>query len=365
MPDAIVFSSWNWDTFNVPERAALALASRGWRVLYCGMPVSRFRKPDTAVREVAPGVHAFTPEYLGEKFKNLPVLRDSQWKSVARQIHDQSRVLGLSAPVFIYSHVEGLEPLCLEMRALGSKLVHLCMDYPEPYQYALIEISDLTLVIPKTVYAKLRAQYGDKIESIPQSIHIEGNKAATAQAPSASSAPAFDKIPHPRLGYLGPVYARLNLPLVRAVLTAHPDWHFVCFGDTSALPLANVHGMEWSRPGDLPRYVGGFDVGAMPYDNFDEKNLHCVPLKLFDYFLAGLPVVSTPVLSLSEYSDLIYFGDTPATFARAIEGALAEPASSPKRKRRTQIAFAHSTEALGERLTQVLDFSAPHSPAGR
>jgi hypothetical protein len=363
MPDAIVFSSWNWDTFNVPERIALALAGRGWRVLYCGMPVSRFRKPDTAVREVAPGIHAFTPEYLGKKFEGVPLVGDSQWKGVARQIHEQSKALGLASPVFLYSHVEGLAPLCTEMRALGSKLVHICMDYPEPYQYDLIAISDRTLVIPEMVYAKLRAKYGDKIESIPQSIHIA--KGAAAPAPPVAPAPALEKIPHPRLGYLGPVYARLNLPLVRDVLTAHTNWHFVCFGDTSALPLANVHGMEWARPEELPRYVAGFDVGAMPYDNFDEKNLHCVPLKLFDYFLAGLPVVSTPVLSLTEYSDLIYFGDTPATFARAIEAALAEPASSPKRQKRTEVAFAHSTEALGERLDKVLDFKAPGGSAGR
>jgi len=359
MPDAIVFSSWNWDTFNVPERIALALAGRGWRVLYCGMPVSRFRKPDTTVREVAPGIRAFTPEYLGGKLASLPVLGESQWKAVARQIHDQAKVLGLASPEFIYSHAEGIDPLCLEMRALGSKLVHICMDYPEPHQYRLIEISDRTLVIPPTVCTKLRAKYGDKIQSIPQSIYIAKGGAEPRVAP------ALEKIPHPRLGYLGPVWARLNLRLLGDVLNAHSNWHFVCFGDTSYLPLGNVHGMEWSRPDELPRYVAGFDVGVMPYDLHDEKNLHCVPLKLFDYFLAGLPVVSTPVLSLTEFSDLIYFGDTPATFARAIESALAEPSLSPKREKRTQIALAHSTEALGERLDQVLNFNAPGGPADR
>jgi hypothetical protein len=365
MPDAIVFSSWNWDTFNVPERIALALAGRGWRVLYCGMPVSRFRKPDTSTREVAPGVHAFTPEYLGGKLASLPMLGESQWKSVARQIHEQAKALGFAAPTFIYSHAEGIEPLCLEMRALGSKLVHICMDYPEPHQYRLIEISNRALVIPPTVYTKLRAKYGDKIESIPQSIYIANGTAQPATTPSTTAAPALETVPHPRLGYLGPVWARVNLPLMHAVLTAHPKWHFVCFGDTTALPLANVHGMEWSRPDELLHYVAGFDVGVMPYDLHDEKNLHCVPLKLFDYFLAGLPVVSTPVLSLTEFSDLIYFGDTPATFARAIEAALAEEASSAKRSKRTQIALAHSTEALGERLDQVLAFNAPGGPADR
>jgi Glycosyl transferases group 1 len=354
MKDAIVFSSWGWDTFNVPERVALALASRGYRVLYCEMPVSRFRQRDTALREVASGIHAFIPEYLGAKFAGIPMLRESQWKAVARQIHDQAAALGMANPVFLYSHVEGIEPLCREMRAQGSKLAHICMDYPEPYQYELISISDRTLVIPPTVFVKLRAKFGDKILKIPQSIHLPPKSAALA-----SPAPELQQIPRPRLGYLGPVYARLNLPLVRDVLIAHPEWHFVCFGDTSALPLANVHGIEWKRPDELPSFVASFDVGVMPYDCFDEKNLHCVPLKLFDYFLAGLPVVSTPVLSLPELADLIYFGDTAATFSRAIEAALQEPAASPKRSRRTQIALAHSTEALGERLDEVLDFSAP------
>lgn len=369
MKDAIVFSSWGWETFNVPERVALALASRGWRVLHCGMPVSRFRQHDTSVREVSAGVHAFTPEYLGGKFATMPVLGDQQWKGVARQIHEQANALGLKQPVFVYSHVEGMEPLCREMRALGSKLVHICMDYPEPYQYELISISDRTLVIPGSVYAKLRAKYGEKIHAIPQSIHLAPGSASRGsdQAVSAKETePApLGQVPRPRLGYLGPVYARLNLALVRDVLTAHPDWQFVCFGDTSALPLPNVHGIEWRKPEELPRFVASFDVGVMPYDCFDEKNLHCVPLKLFDYFLAGLPVVSTPVLSLTEFSDLIYFGDTPATFARAIEAALAEAASSAKREKRTQIALAHSTEALGERLDQVLAFNAPGGPADR
>jgi hypothetical protein len=356
--DAIVFSSWSWDTFNVPERVALALASRGYRVLYCGMPVSRFRQRDTALREVAPNVHAFVPEYLGAKIASIAMLRDSQWKTVARQIQEQASALGMANPIFLYSHVEGLASLCREMRAHGSKLVHICMDYPEPYQYELIDVSDRTLVIPKTVFVKLRAKYGDKVESIPQSIYLPDQQPVNESTPRAIP-PELAKLAHPRLGYLGPVYARLNLPFVSEVLKTRPDWQFVCFGDTSALPLANVHGMEWSRAEALPRYIAGFDVGVMPYDCFDEKNLHCVPLKLFDYFYAGLPVASTPVLSLPEYGDLIYLGDTPTAFSRAVEMALAEPATSPKRARRRQVALAHSTQALGERLDEVLDFRAP------
>ena len=98
----------------------------------------------------------------------------------------------------------------------------------------------------------------------------------------------------------------------------HPEWQFLCFGDTKALPLPNVHSVGWQKPSDLYAYVASFDVGVMPYDCFDEKNLHCAPLKVFDYFLTGLPVVSTPTIPLWEFADLIYFGETAEEFSLAI-----------------------------------------------
>jgi hypothetical protein len=355
--NAIAFSTWDWDTFNVPERIALALALRGFRVLYCEMPVSRFRRRGKALQEVHPGVHVFGPEYLGERFDAIPTLRDWQWQAVGQQIQRQAKFLGMKNPPFFYSHVEGLGSLCREMRTKGSRLIHICMDYPEPYQYELIALSDLTLVIPHTVFVKLRARYGEKIQSIPQSIHLPsatlGNEGST-RGPSDLA-----KIPRPRLGYLGPLHARVNLSLLREVLTGHPDWQFVCLGGASRLRLPNAHDSKWRRPEDLPTYIAALDVGVMPYDCFEEKNLHCVPLKVLDYFLAGLPVVSTPVISLSEFSDLIYFGDTGTKFAQAVDAALAEPATSDKRTRRIETARAHSTEALGRRLERVLEMSAP------
>jgi glycosyltransferase involved in cell wall biosynthesis len=354
--DAVVFSTWDWDTFNVPERISLALASRGFRVLYCEMPVSRFRRRGKALREVHPGVYAFGPEYWGSKFEQIVVLGNWQWKMVAGQIQRHVTSLGMKTPLFVYSHVRGLSPLCRDMRRWGSRLIHICMDYPEAYQYELIDLSDRTIVIPKTVFHKLQARHGAKIRLIPQSIHLPP---APHRTDDVGSTPAeLANVSRPRLGYLGPIFARVNLSLLRDVLLQHPDWQFVCFGDTSALQLPNVIGTAWRRPEELPSYIADFDVGVMPYDCFEDKNLHCVPLKLFDYFLAGLPVVSTSVISLSEFAELIYFGDTALEFASAVKYALAEPPNSPKRKARIEVARSHSTEVLGRILEEALNFKA-------
>jgi hypothetical protein len=40
------------------------------------------------------------------------------------------------------------------------------------------------------------------------------------------------------------------------------------------------------------------------------ENLHCPPLKLFDYWERGMPAVSTPSLYLRDYADLAYTSGT-------------------------------------------------------
>lgn len=320
-------------------------------MLYCEMPVSRFRRHGKALVEIEKGLYVFGPEYAGAKLTYVPLVRERQWKTVGHQILAQARKLGLKDPLFFYSHVDRMSPLCLDMKARGFPLIHICMDYPEPYQYELIELSDRTLVIPRSVFHKLKAKFGRKIEWVPQSIHLPASQNGRPIAEPVDVA----SLSRPRLGYLGPVYARLNLAVLREVLSAHPEWQFIYFGETNELKNPNAHSAGWHNPGELRAYVSSLDVGVMPYDCFKEKNLHCSPLKLFDYFLSGIPVVATPILSLSEYSDLIYFGETAEEFSQAITRALAEPASSPKRKERIEVARSHSTGVLGQRLAEVLN----------
>ena len=353
MRDAIIMSTWSWDAFNVPERIALALALRGARVLYCEMPSSRFRRKERAIEEITRGVHAFGPVYGGAKLSHLWLARELQWKMVGKQILRQANALQLNDPVFIYSHIEHMASLCKQMRANGLPLVHVCMDYPELYQYELISLSDRTVVIPKGVFHKLRARFGEKVYAIPQSIHLPA--ATELQENHAwSEPPALARVSRPRLGYLGPLFGRVNLPLLQEVLRDNPDWQFVCFGGATELHVDNAHDIGWIQHTLLPAYVASFNVGVMPYDCFNEKNLHCAPLKVLDYFLAGIPVVSTPVIPLWEYSNLIYFGETPTEFSQAVRNALEEPSTSPKREQRMKVARSHSTEILGQRLEEVL-----------
>jgi hypothetical protein len=92
----------------------------------------------------------------------------------------------------------------------------------------------------------------------------------------------------------------------------------------------------------------------MPYDCRNERDFNCAPLKLFDYFAAGLPVVSTPIIYLWDMADVVFTGDTAAELVGAVESALLEPHDSPKRARRKEIASEHSIENIALLLGRVL-----------
>jgi hypothetical protein len=365
MRDAIVFSTWSWEMCNVPERIALAIAMRGAQVLYCEMPVSRFKKKGGPMGEIANGVHGFRPEYWGAKLNAFSPTRNAQWRMVAQQVLQQVDELGLKSPIFVYSHIKCIEPLCQAIKKQGLPLVHICMDYPEPYQYTQIGIADRVLVIPKTVAYKLGARFGEKIVTIPQLYHAMCNGSHPPVNSDGALADLLKLKAQGRsvLGYLGPLHGRVNATLLREVLRSRPDWHFVCFGGAATLGVENARDLPWVNAAQLPSYAAAFDAGLMPYDCFDERNLHCSPLKVFDYFSLGIPVVSTPVLSLPEFGDLVYVGGTSRELTCAVEVALNEPKDSEKRQRRIAVARSHTTEALGDLLEQTLNFAdgQPHA----
>ena len=339
--------------FNVPERISLALASRGARVLYCEIPVSRVRRKGQPLTEVSEGVYRFGPEYLGAKLNSLPVLGHLQWKAVAKQIVERAESLKLKDPVFLYSHFENMTPLCEEMRAAGYPLVHICMDYPEPYQYELIEVSDQTVVIPKHVFQRASPQVRRK-DSMDSAIHSSAGRERSRPTDRTSNLPRS-------LAFLGrdsAIWAQSSRAWIcrscARFSLRNPHKHFVYFGDPDHTLPPNAHAMGWHRPDELPRYVESLDAGLMPYDCSGKKNLYCSPLKLYDYFLKGLPVVSTPILEISEFKDLVYVGSTAEELSAAVARALEEPPDSPKRALRMEVARAHSTEVQGQRLEEVL-----------
>src|SRR5690348_568209 len=358
--DAIVMSGWSWQTANVPERIALALSQLGAKVLYCENPSSRLRNTASEMAEIEPGIFRFRPQFLGHRLNRLYLGFDRlQARMIAVQVQKAAARLELKDPFFIYPHGDFFVPLCREFKKRGFPLVHCCFDYPEPGQDRHIELSDYTLTLSRSIFHQLRAKYGSKIAIIPQ---VRWSDASEPPEDGCMEPSDFSAIPKPRLGYIGLVSNRLNFIVLQDLLLSHPNWHFLHFGDSKCLPLSNVHTMAWRDAANLDGLVASLDVGFMPYNCHSNKDFHCMPLKVFDYFNAGIPVVSTPIVNLWEYSDTIYFGDTAEELAAATELALGETADSPRKSLRKEIAKRQSITALAESLSRIL-FSGQSGPS--
>jgi hypothetical protein len=351
MRDVIIFSGWTWEAHNVPERLALALAYTGRRILYCERPVSVFRHSPRKLTELEKGVFGFTPIFYSARWSSLSLLSWYQVRMVATQISKNTLKLNLKNPFFIYPHGAFSLALSREFKSRGFCLIHICMDYEPPLSIEHVQQADLTLAIPDIVFQELTQTVGKKVRLIPQFASRDG---------VALSGPRelheLSRIPRPRLGYLGNLSGRTSIQLLNELLVGHPEWQFVSFGsNTKWLPIGNEHVLPWYSQNQVPAVLGALDVGLMPYDCTDPKNLHCVPLKLFDYFSRGIPVVSTPIIHLRQYGNLVYLGATAHELADAVSQALAEPPESPKRAARIAVARKHSIENLSRPISRVLE----------
>ena len=95
-------------------------------------------------------------------------------------------------------------------------------------------------------------------------------------------------------------------------------------------------------------------VGFMPYDISDPHNLHCVPLKLFDYFSAGLPVVSSKLINITNYKELLFLCETFDEFESGIKKSLLEKIDSELRTKRKDVYLSHSTKETSDRFRNLI-----------
>lgn len=339
----------------------MAIARAGGKVLHCASAKSLLKNPDTQLREVAPNLFTFTPWAYSSRLNRLPGLPRMQGAALTRQILQHARTLKLEKPLFVYANLGRLlVPICEVMRQHSCLLVHTRTDYAETLSPLHVGQSDLTLVFSRTLYHRMRARWGDKIRLGFFGIDLapfRGIQMCPGNPPAVMA-----EIPRPRLGYAGGFASEfLNTRVLRELLERRPDWSFVSFHGRAASgaagPIAglrNAHLLPWQAPEQFARCVAGFDVGLMPYDCSDTVLLNNPPMKIWDYFALGMPVVATPMIHLWEYEGLVYFGETASELELAAEKALAEPPDSPLRQKRQAVAREHSAEAFGLLLDQIL-----------
>jgi glycosyltransferase involved in cell wall biosynthesis len=167
------------------------------------------------------------------------------------------------------------------------------------------------------------------------------------------------------VGYIGSLNSWLDIESIRQAALRHPEWKFQLIGrveDQRVLELTKLRNVEFRGEvsyRELPRPMAEFDVALIPFLR-NRLTMATNPIKIYEYFSCGLPVVSTRLPELEQFGDLVYLASDAREFAALVEKAAAERDPSLKERR---IALARK-ETWTSRVTLLLkEFERLFAPA--
>ena len=162
----------------------------------------------------------------------------------------------------------------------------------------------------------------------------------------------------PAAGYVGALEEWFDIDCLEHAARANPEYRFMLVGRVDHAPierLASLPNIEFAGEisyDRLPAMCASFQVGLIPF-RINALTLATNPIKLYEYFSCGMPVVSTALPEVERMGDLAYIARTPVEFAAAVRQAMQEN-DADRQKRRLAIAVQESwmdrAGALGQRL---------------
>jgi glycosyltransferase involved in cell wall biosynthesis len=141
----------------------------------------------------------------------------------------------------------------------------------------------------------------------------------------------------PAAGYVGAMQEWFDIDCVEQAARGNPDCRFVLVGSVDHPPirrLQSLRNVEFTGevPYDrLPEICANFRIGLIPF-RLNALTLATNPIKLYEYFSCGMPVVSTALPEVESMGELAYVARTPEAFGLAVRQAMLE--NDPARQRR-------------------------------
>ncbi len=356
----VVFPIITWDfRWQRPQHLVSRMVRQGFAGLYLAMGLSpaerRYKGFEEAGAEVGFNtlddhihqvwlhsrrpLNVYTDPVEGDDLNNLRL----GLGAVLRAVSPSSVVYLLQFP--------GWTPLALELREeLGGKLVFDCMDDHGGFstnteaalraERELLEQADLVIVSSDLLQDKAR-QFNASTLMARNATEFEHFHEATANG-------ELDRFTdRPVIGYYGAISDWFDMELILYCARERPQWELVLIGHTfgcdirEAKGLKNVHFLGEKPYRELPGFVAYFDVCLIPFKVIP-LTLATNPVKLYEYFSTGKPVVSVDLPEVRAYRECCYLATNQQEFLEGIDQALAEKEDPERRQARIAVAKDNS-----------------------
>ena len=325
----------------------------------------RRRRKVYGLEPVTPSLHVASLPPLIPKGLDVPGLGRLNYRLLLPLLRRTMRELGVPRPILWVS----LPPdRALAGRLDESLVVYDCMDRHAAFRRGpaarrlareeekLLRQCDVVLASSSGLEARC-SQFNDHVYLVRNGVDAAWFQTqARRSLPPLRSGNAKQRV----LAYVGTVGPWVDVDLLVEVAKAHPQETLVLIGPVQAdlsnlVSLGNVQVLGERPYEDVPGLLAQVAVCLLPF-RLNEVTQDVNPIKLYESFSLGKPVVTTGLPEVEAYRDVAYVAHSTSDFLSGVNRALGED-DDELRRRRKQIA-AENTWAL--RAQQILGILSTH-----
>lgn len=204
----------------------------------------------------------------------------------------------------------------------------------EPYIDKMLERAHIVLTTADRLYEKFKMLH-PRVYLLNNAVDLDNFSLNKIESPK--DLPTF----RPVVGYVGAVATWIDWNLINFI-TKNLRYNFVFVGPfynrfRPRLIKSNIYYLGMKNYSELPYYINNFNCCIIPFKVNDMTN-SCNPVKLYEYFSLGKPVITTGMKEIYKFSDICYIANNAEEFKRYIDKAVNERSNGLINRR---IATAH------------------------
>jgi len=215
----------------------------------------------------------------------------------------------------------------------------------------------------KKILYDLNPAWTEKVHYSPHGVNYEMFHAAIIR--KENKVPEeIAGIKHPVIGFYGNLHPWIDFELLRKIIEKRPLWSFVFIGECFCDKVDNIKFLpnvimtgrkEYNL---LPAYCSCFDAAIIPYDMKQKRMESVNPVKTLELLAAGVPVVSSDIPELRNFSQDV-------AICRSIDEWLTALDAAVKRKDRTEISKRVETFDWKKRVEEIEEIVKKQKKNGR